>query len=87
MPGQGVIYDGISSYKICPEDFDVKFSTGVKGRFIPPPEPEKKARHPHLPIANMVHPCPHRRVLAPGCRAVVSASPLAPSRRSPCGLP
>ena len=46
------MYDGISPYKICPEDFDVKFSTGVKGRFIPPPEPEKKARHPHLPIAN-----------------------------------
>jgi len=33
--GQGVVYDGISPYKICPEDFDVKFSTGVKGRFIP----------------------------------------------------
>ena len=35
VPGQGVVYDGISPYKICPEDFDVKFSTGVKGRFIP----------------------------------------------------
>ena len=30
VPGQGVVYDGISPYKICPEDFDVKFSTGVK---------------------------------------------------------
>merc|ERR1719162_2425807 len=40
--GQGVVYDGISPYKICPEDFDVKFSTGVKGRFIPPKEPKEK---------------------------------------------
>ena len=39
--GQGVVYDGISPYKICPQDFEIKFSTGVKGRFLPPPaEPE-----------------------------------------------
>ena len=44
--GQGVVYDGISPYKICPEDFDVKFSTGVKGRFIPEKKGlwEKKVR-------------------------------------------
>ena len=36
--GQGVVYDGISPYKICPDGFNVEFSTGVKGHFIPPKE-------------------------------------------------
>ena len=63
IPGQGVVYDGISPYKVCPEDFDVKFSTGVKGRFIPEKKGlwEKKvsrrsvrASHYHSP-ANGAH--------------------------------
>jgi len=37
--GQGIVYDGISPYKVCQEDFSVSFSSGFTGHFLKPPPP------------------------------------------------
>ena len=37
--GQGVVYDGIAPYKVCDDDFEVTFSSGVRAHYLPPETP------------------------------------------------
>lgn len=39
VKGQGVVYDGIAPYKVCDDDFEVTFSSGVRGHYLPPEAP------------------------------------------------
>jgi hypothetical protein len=43
IKGQGIVYDGISPYKVCQQDFEVSFSSGFTAHFKRPPPPAPTA--------------------------------------------